>query len=97
MKRKSPGYSTASRLAVTASAQTISNDNWENCPTLIISNIGTDWIYINIGVTATTTLGYPIQPNWQQVITKDKSATQLSVIGAGTGSTIHVMASGEGI
>ena len=96
-KRKSPGYGTASRLAVTASAQTISNDNWENSPTLIITNIGTDWVYINIGATATTTNGYPIPPNTQEVISKDKAATSLSVIGSGTASTIHVMASGEGV
>lgn len=96
-KRKSPGYETASRLAVTATAQDISNPLWDNCPTLIITNIGSDWIYINIGGTATTTNGYPIPPNTQQIITKDKDATSLSVIGSGTASTIHVMASGEGV
>lgn len=96
-KRKSPGYAMASRQAVTASAQTVTNANWKNMPTLILTNIGTDWVYVNIGGTATTTNGYPIPPNTQEVITKDKDAVSLSVIGSGTASTLHVMPSGEGV
>ena len=96
-KRKSPGYSTASRIAVTATAQTLSNPLWKGMPTMILTNIGADWIYVNIGATATATLGYPIPPNSQQVITKDVAVTSLSVIGTTTTSALHAMASGEGV
>lgn len=96
-KRKSPGYSTASRISVTATAQTLTNPLWKGMPTLILTNVGADWIYINIGGTATATNGYPIPPNTQQVITKSVDVTSLSVIGTTTTSALHAMASGEGV
>lgn len=97
-KRKSPNYASGSRITVTTSAQTLTNINWKNNPTLILTNIGTAVVYVNLnGTAATTTLGYPILPNTQQVITIGKEIYSLSVIGSAAGSDLHVMASGEGI
>lgn len=104
-KRISPWYETGTRLAVTASAQDLSNALWKNAPTMILSNIGTDWIYVRMGGlstntppnVATTSTGHAIAPNTQSVITKAKDVFFLSVIGAGVGSTLLAMASGEGV
>jgi hypothetical protein len=96
-KRKAPGYSSASRVTVTGTAQTVTNANWTDLNTLILTNIGTAVLFVNIGATATTTLGYPILPNSQQIITKDPKATSLSVIGSTTGSDLHAMGCVSGI
>lgn len=96
-KRKSPNYAAANRITVTTLAQTVTNNAWKNNPTLILTNIGTAWVYVNLsGATATTTLGYPIAPNSQEIITKDNDVSSLSVIGSAAGSDLHIMV-GNGV
>lgn len=96
-KRISVGDSTGSRVAVTTTAATVSNNLWKNMPTINVSNIGTAIIYVTFGGTATTTNGIPIFPNTYRVLTKGHEVTSLSVIGSAAGSDIHAIACGEGI
>lgn len=98
IKRKNPNYDAANRVTVTATAQTVTNASWDNNPTIILSNIGTAWVYVHLGegAVATTTKGYPIPPNTQQIITKGEHVQTLSAIASGVGSDLHIMV-GNGV
>ena len=96
-KRKSPNYDASSRVTVTTSAQTVTNASWKNSPTMILTNIGTAWVFVHLGGdVATTTKGYPIAPNSQEVITKGMGVSSLSAIASAAGSDLHILV-GDGV
>jgi hypothetical protein len=97
MKRISPFYQTGVRVAASTTAQDVTNPLWKGSPTMVLSNIGTDWVYVSVGATADDELSYPIPPDSQKVITKDKDVVKFSVISDGSASELHMIASGEGI
>ena len=89
-------------LAVTATTQTIALTAGTN--NVLVTNIGTQTVFIKIGnsaVTVTATNGYPLLANSTQAFSQTISAsnteaTHCAVIAAAVGSTVYI-STGDGV
>ena len=94
-----PTAASTTALAVTASNQTLtmSPNGGSMTRSMRIAVIGTQTVFVALGtVTSSVTTSMPILANSVEVFTLPAGLTTLSVIAAGTGSTIYVTI-GEGV
>jgi hypothetical protein len=80
-------------IAVTGTAQDLALT--EGHGTVRIANVGNQTVFIHFQTTATVSNGIPLLANSAEVFAKG-AASSLSVIAAGTGSTLYVT-TGEGV
>jgi len=94
-----PTAASTTALAVTGSNQTLtlSPNGGAMTRSMRLANIGTQTVFVALGtVTSSVTTSMPILANSVEVFTLPASITTLSVIAAGTGSTLYATI-GDGV
>ena len=83
-------------IAVTGTAQSFSLPTAIDDPIglrqYVLTNVGTQTVFVLVSGTATTANGYPLLANTKETISLDGSVTALSVIAGSTGSTLYATA-----